>query len=111
MAEPTLIEVFGAGATQDVLTLTISKDDLEAVGLTPMAANTAESLLVAIVLLAANVLTESARFADSDNRNVTIEFLANEILTQGINDEFLRRSYALSAYTPFTSDPVDPDDY
>ncbi|MFK0729991.1 MAG: hypothetical protein ACFKPT_25105 [Gloeotrichia echinulata GP01] len=46
----TLQQFFGENASQTATTLTISKVDLTAVGLTPTAANTAESLLTALIL-------------------------------------------------------------
>lgn len=50
MAEPTLTQVFGSGATQDATTITISKSDLTEIGLTPDANNSAESLLIAEIM-------------------------------------------------------------
>ncbi|MBC1242280.1 hypothetical protein GNE10_35350, partial [Nostoc sp. 2RC] len=58
MAEPTLTQVFGANATQDATTITITKADLTGVGLTAASENTAESLFTAIVLKAQTALTE-----------------------------------------------------
>ncbi|WYL93424.1 MAG: hypothetical protein HEQ35_05715 [Gloeotrichia echinulata IR180] len=46
----TLQQFFGENASQTATTLTISKVDLTAVGLTPTAVNTAESLLTALIL-------------------------------------------------------------
>jgi hypothetical protein len=57
MAKPTLTEVFGANATQDATTITISKTDLAEIGLTATANNTAESILAALVLKAGKSLT------------------------------------------------------
>ena len=51
----TLQQLFGENASQTATTLTISKVDLATVGLTPAASNSAESLLVAIIL---NLLSE-----------------------------------------------------
>ncbi|MFM6312633.1 MAG: hypothetical protein ACKPGB_31080, partial [Dolichospermum sp.] len=59
MPEPTLTEVFGAGATQTATTITISKEALTTVGLTATTTNSAESLLAAILLIAKNNLTET----------------------------------------------------
>jgi hypothetical protein len=57
MAEPTLQDVFGANATQNGTTLTITKADLT--GLTASSNNTAESLLVALILKAFAYLTQT----------------------------------------------------
>jgi hypothetical protein len=66
MAEPTLLEIFGTGATQDANTLTIQKSVLTAVGLTASADNKAERLLAAIVKLAALHLTQANFDANID---------------------------------------------
>ncbi len=71
MAEPTLVQVFGAGATQSATTITILKADLAAVGLTASASNSAESLLGAIVLNAKTYLTQ-ANFDANINQSITI---------------------------------------
>ncbi|MGB3787817.1 MAG: hypothetical protein WA949_07390 [Phormidesmis sp.] len=78
MAEPSLIDVFGAGATQDAASVTIQKSALSAVGLSATATNTAESLLCAIVLLAKNFLSESA-FESNLDQSVTIVSGLNSI--------------------------------
>ena len=57
MAEPTLVEVFGAGATQTATTITIAKADLA--GLTPSATNTAEALFAGIYKKAAVNLNQT----------------------------------------------------
>lgn len=72
MAEPTLTEVFGAGARQDEATLTIAKADLATVGLTPSANNSAESQIVAILLLAKINLT-TTRQESNPEQSVTID--------------------------------------
>ncbi|MFM6252850.1 MAG: hypothetical protein ACKPEQ_27520, partial [Dolichospermum sp.] len=59
MPEPTLTEVFGAGATQTATTLTISKSALATVGLTASSDNSAEAILAAILLIAKINLTET----------------------------------------------------
>ncbi len=57
MAEPTLVEVFGTGATQDATTITIQKSSLPR--LTPSATNKAEALLIGIVLQAQSSLSQT----------------------------------------------------
>jgi hypothetical protein len=64
MAEPTLTEVFGAGATQTATTITILKSDLT--GLTASATNRADALLAAILLKSQTFLTKTAFDADVD---------------------------------------------
>ncbi len=72
MAEPTLTDIFGAGANQTASLITISKADLAAVGLTASADNTAESLLAAIVLRAKTALTQTT-FDSNIDQSITIE--------------------------------------
>jgi hypothetical protein len=64
MAELTLVEVFGTGATQDATTITIQKSSLPR--LTPSASNTAESLFTGIVLKAQAQLTQTSFDANID---------------------------------------------
>ena len=57
MAEPTFESVFGASAVQDLSSITIAKSDLP--GLTASASNTAESLLVGILLKVQTALSQT----------------------------------------------------
>ncbi len=68
MAEPTLQEIFGAGATQDATTITILKSDLP---MTAAATNRGEQCFAAIVKKASTNLT-SANFATNENQSITI---------------------------------------
>lgn len=108
MAEPTLVEVFGAGASQTSTTLTIAKADLT--GLTPSATNTAEALLVAILLKAQSVLTEANRSSDFPLRNVTIVNSSPQLVIQG-SQTYRRDNLNISLYKLETASAVDPDSY
>lgn len=113
MAEPTIIQVFGAGATQSATTITIDKSDLTSVSLTPSATNTAESLLAAILLKAQLVLTQSG-FDSNLDQSVTI--------VPGF-DSIVQRTDALGNVTGYRQNQlsvnlhrldaggIDPDDY
>ena len=70
MAEPTLTQVFGAGASQTATTITLTKADLT--GLVASSTNRAEELFVAIMLKAAAYLNETQRQLDPVNVNVSI---------------------------------------
>ena len=63
MAEPTLTDVFGAGATQTATTITILKADLD---ITATSSNKAEGLAAAIFKKMAGNLTQTAFNADAD---------------------------------------------
>ena len=110
MAEPTLQEVFGANAVQSATTLTISKADLVSVGLTANAGNTAESLLVALLIRASNSLTEVARSQDLVNRHVTVQYGGQDLVEQS-GSNFRRDVYSVLAYKTTALQTVDPDDY
>lgn len=111
MAEPTLSEVFGSGASQDLNNLTISKTDLVGKGLTAAASNRAEALLVAVILKSADVLTETARASDLVNRNVTVAYIGQDLIDQGGGNIFRRDTFTVSLYKTTTFATVDPDDY
>jgi hypothetical protein len=66
MAEPTLTDVFGSGATQDATTVTFTKASLASVGLTASATNTGESLFAALVLAMRTRLTAAGVDANAD---------------------------------------------
>lgn len=112
MAEPTLTQVFGAGATQTATTLSIAKADLAAVGLTASATNTAESLFVALLLLAKNVLTLTAQETNAD-QSVTVtesDFNFQTLVTRN-NQTYRQSTYAVNLQKLDTGNIIDPDDY
>jgi hypothetical protein len=110
MAEPTLQQVFGANATQDTTTLTISKADLT--GLTASANNSAESLFVAILLKAKSYLTATNYEANID-QSITIEtpgFNAQSLVTRN-NVQYRQYSETVNLYKVDSSSAIDPDDF
>lgn len=111
MAEPSLQNVFGASAAQTATTLTITKADFASIGLSASAANTSESLLVAILLFAAQSLTENNRLTDLANRNIGIDYSGQDLITQGAGSVFLRDAYTISLYKSSTIAVIDPDNY
>ncbi len=97
MAEITLSEIFGAGATQTATELTILKADLVAVGLTANASNKAEALLNALFRKAAVTLTATNLDQNADQSIVinspsisTDERLNNTYLVQNFTIGFQR---------------------
>jgi hypothetical protein len=107
MAEPTLIQVFGASATQTATTLTIAKADLT--GLTASATNTAESLLVAILLKAQTQLTTTNRDANPD-QSVAIETGFDQIAYRGTT-AYYQSARTITMQKLNVSAAIDPDDY
>ena len=110
MSEPTLAEVFGASASQTSTTLTITKSDLAIVGLTASSSNTAESLLLALILFSQRNLTETNRSTDTANRNLSVSYGGQDLVQQG-TDNFRRDVFSVLAYKSTTLATVDPNDY
>lgn len=111
MAEPTLVQVFGANATQTSTDLVIKKSDLADTGLTPGASNTAESLLLAIVLKFKAVLTDTARDTNIDQSVAVTDGFSPSITTRN-NAIYLRNTISVEVDKLLTgADVIDPDDY
>jgi hypothetical protein len=107
MAEPTLIELFGAGATQSATAITILKADLP--GLTASATNTAESLLAGIILKAGTALTTTARDANPD-QSIAIEQGFDQVAYRGTT-AYYQSARTITLQKINTSATIDPDDY
>ncbi|MBD2360044.1 hypothetical protein H6G36_02320 [Anabaena minutissima FACHB-250] len=114
MPEPTLTAVFGANAVQDISTLTISKTDLVAVGLTAAANNSAEALLTAIVKLASGTLSEENRDSNID-QSVAVVQSTIPSFTSRINgtttETYIRDTFSVELDKAYTATAIDPDDY
>ena len=111
MAEPTLQEVFGTGATQDVNTITISKADLVTFGLTADANNSAESLVVAISLLIQNGLPQSSFDTNLDQSIYIDTGFPNFAFRGDNNDQYRVDQLTVNFAKLDTSTAIDPDDY
>ena len=113
MAEPSLTDVFGATATQDIGNLVIGKADLAAVGLTAASVNTAESLLVAILLLAKQYLTP-ANLAINEEQAVTVvngfDTVVPRINAQNEVTSYEQRVLSVNMLK-LASSTISPDDY
>jgi hypothetical protein len=112
MAEPTLQNIFGASATQSATTLTITKADLAAVGLTASATNSAEALFTALILLAKSYLTQTNFDANTD-QSVLIDFPsfnAQSLVTRN-NQQYRQHVVTVNLYKPDNNAAIDPDDY
>ena len=112
MAEPTLTDVFGAGATQTSDSITLTKSDFAAVGLTAASSNTAESLLAAIVLFAKTKLANET-FNDNVDQSVTITPGFNSIVTKtasdGTSTEYRQFQYNVN-FHKLDNAVLNPDD-
>ncbi|MBW4689599.1 MAG: hypothetical protein KME40_32035 [Komarekiella atlantica HA4396-MV6] len=111
MAEPTLIQVFGNNSTQDATDLIIKKSDLISTGLTPSANNTAESLLLAIILKFKAALTDEARDTNIDQSVAVVDGFSPAITTRN-NTIYLRNTISVEVDRFLVgADTIDPDDY
>lgn len=109
MAEPTLQQVFGSNATQDLSTLTIAKSDLETVGLTISASNRAEALFIAILLLAKQSLNPTAQETNQDIQ-ITVDSGFTSITFRN-DTQYRQDSLTVNLEKPDTASTIDPDDY
>lgn len=109
MPEPLGTDVFGPGFQQTATTFTIAKADLAAVGLTPTANNSAESLIVAILLLAQKYLNDDNQATNPDIQ-VTIAQGFDSLVTRN-NATYRQRSYTIDLQKIDNSPTIDPDDY
>lgn len=87
MAEPTLQEVFGAGALQTATTLTILKSDLT--GLTASATNRADALFAAILFKGQMSMTKALFDADTD-KSIYIASGFSSFITRGTTNTSYR---------------------
>ena len=107
MAEPTLIQIFGAGATQTATAITILKADLPT--LTPSATNTAESLLAGVLIKASSVLTVANRTANPD-QSIAIEAGYDQLAYRG-TDPFYQSALNVTLQKSNSAATIDADDY
>jgi hypothetical protein len=108
MAEPTLVQVLGANATQNATTLTISKADLT--GLTASTNNTAESLLIALLLKAKAYLTTTNQENNIDQSvTITDGFIPSFVIRD--NAQYRQDTLTVAMDKPAGSATIDPDDY
>ncbi len=109
MAEPSFTSVFGENASQTATDLVIKKSDLP--GLTPLANNTAESLLIGVALKAKEALTETARDANIDQSVALTDGFSPSIATRN-NAVYLRNTISIEVDKLLNNaDVIDPDDY
>lgn len=111
MPKPSLAEVFGAGASQSLTTITIAKSDLASIGLTASATNSAESLLTAILLKAKSYLTEAAFEANIDQSTVVGTGFKSTTIRGTNNTQYITDQLTVTLAKIDPQDPIDPDNY
>jgi hypothetical protein len=109
MSEPTLQQIFGANATQDATTITITKADLP--GLTASSTNRAESLLTAILLKAQNGLPQSTFDTNIDQSIYVASGFPGFAFRGTNNDSYRVDQLTINLAKADTSGTIDPDDY
>ncbi|MDZ8023581.1 MAG: hypothetical protein RMX97_02630 [Nostoc sp. DedQUE11] len=107
MAEPTLTQVFGSGATQDATSITILKADLA--GLTAGASNTAESLIAGIILKASNYLNTTNQGTNADIQ-ITIEDSGFPQVVTRNNIQYRQTTYNVN-FQSADNYTLDPDNF
>jgi hypothetical protein len=110
MAEPTLQEIFGAGATQDATTITILKSDLP---MTAAATNRGEQIFAAICKKASTKLNPTD-FATNGNQSINISagFDSLTYRTIGtVQETLLVTQLNVNFAKVQTTSGVTPDDY
>ena len=111
MAEPTLQDYFGAGATQTATTITILKSDLAGEGLTPLAENTGDQLAVAMVRKMKNYATEANFTANIDQSTIVTKGTPTLTYRGEENTAYTQSPYVISFAKPVGDDDVNPMDY
>lgn len=107
--DPTLQQVFGASATQTATTVTINKADLPT--LTPSANNTAESLLIAILLEGKAALPKTT-FDTNTDQSIYIDSGYPSFTTRGTNNDSYRvDQFVVNLAKADTAGIIDADDY
>jgi hypothetical protein len=110
MAEPTLQDIFGAGATQTATTITISKSDLP---MTALAVNTGERVFAAMVKKAAGTLT-TTNFGTNPDQSINIAAGFDSIVFRSVNNvqtQNLNTQLTLNFTKPQISAGITADDY
>jgi hypothetical protein len=110
MTQPTLQEIFGAGATQTATTITILKADLP---MTAAAVNGGEQVLAAFVKKAATPLSTD-NYSTNPDQNISIQPGFDSIVTRFFNNvssNHLQTQLTVNFSKLQTSPGVTPDDY
>jgi hypothetical protein len=110
VAEPTLQEIFGAGATQTATTVTILKADLD---LTATASNRGEQVFAAVCKKAQPALTE-ATFATNPDQSITIAPGFDSLVYRTVNNvqsTFLQNQLTVNFAKIQASAGITPDNY
>lgn len=110
MPEPTLIQVFGAGATQDANTITIQKAALIAKGLPSSASNNAEAIVSALTLLWGDYLNETQQGINTDIQITIADSGYPQIVTRNSN-QYTQITVNFNFQKPYSGATLNPSEY
>ncbi|MEH2456540.1 hypothetical protein [Nostoc sp.] len=109
MPEPTLVQIFGANATQDAATVTLHKADFAATGFTPASSNTAESILGGILAFSQPTLTAVNQASNPDQSVIISD--SNDNLVTRATVQYRRKTKVVSFDKPDSGTTFNPSDY
>ncbi|HEY9608944.1 hypothetical protein [Allocoleopsis sp.] len=104
----SITDIFGPGASQTAANFTIAKSDLPT--LTAKPDNNGEQLLVAIILAAANKLTDANR-TNNDDQRVTLAYGGQTVYPGSGGKNESQHSFTITLHKPVPAEVVDADDY
>jgi hypothetical protein len=110
LAEPTLQEIFGAGATQDATTITILKADLP---MTALAVNRGEQIIAAMLKKASTGLGATT-FGTNIDQSVSIAPGYEQIVYRTVNNNpvaYLKAPLTIDFHKIQATAGITPDDY
>jgi hypothetical protein len=110
VSEPTLQDIFGAGATQDATTIHILKADLP---MTAAAVNGGERVFAAIAKKAATVLTTTT-FGTNVDQSINAQPGFDSVVYRTFNNvqaQYLNTQITFNFAKPQISAGITPDDY
>jgi len=111
MPEPTINDIFGAGATQTATSITILKADLPT--LTAAAVNRGDQMFVALILRAQANLTVAARNLDLD-RSIAIEPAFDQVVSRTVGNttnNYYQSGLTLTAQKINSNSAIVANDY
>lgn len=115
MAEKTLQEVFGVGATQTLTTITINKGDLT--NLVATSNNNADSLSVALLNRFVDIYTSQARETDKSVSLTALpqitQISVDRVVVNNavVETSYLNKPVLINLYSLFTNSSPNPNDY
>ena len=110
VAEPTLQDIFGAGATQTATTITILKSNL---AMAATATNRGDQIFAAVMKRAAENLTAASFTADPD-RSINVAAGFDSLIYRTVNNvqtPFLQNQLTINFLKLQSSAGITPDDY